>query len=42
MDVEPLETAISAVSGNVTTIGLAVLGVLAVIAGISLLRRVVR
>lgn len=42
MDVESLTTGISAQVANIETIGLAILGVLVVIAGISLLRRVVR
>ncbi len=42
MDVAETVTAISAQTANVETIGIAILGVLVVIAGISLLRRVVR
>ncbi len=42
MDVTAVVTAIESVSGSVTTVGLAILGVLAIVAGISLMRRVVR
>tara|TARA_R110002020_G_C16315133_1_gene774197 strand:- start:3925 stop:4170 length:246 start_codon:yes stop_codon:yes gene_type:complete len=42
MDMTETVTAISAQTANVETIGIAILGVLVVIAGISLLRRVVR
>lgn len=42
MDMAETVTAISAQTANVETIGIAILGVLVVIAGISLLRRVVR
>lgn len=42
MDMTETVSAISAQTANVETIGIAILGVLVVIAGISLLRRVVR
>ncbi|MDN3452258.1 MULTISPECIES: major capsid protein [unclassified Psychrobacter] len=42
MDMTETVTAISAQTANVETIGIAILGVLVVIAGIGLLRRVVR
>lgn len=42
MDMAATVTAISDQTANVETIGIAILGVLVVIAGISLLRRVVR
>ncbi|GAA0324981.1 major capsid protein [Psychrobacter aestuarii] len=42
LDVTQIVSQISAQVSNVETIGLAILGVLVVIAGISLLRRVVR
>lgn len=42
MDVSELVSGISDQVSNIETIGLAILGVLVVIAGISLLRRVVR
>lgn len=42
LDVAQIVSAISAQVSNVETIGIAILGVLVVIAGIGLLRRVVR
>lgn len=42
MDMTATVTAISEQTANVETIGIAILGVLVVIAGVSLLRRVVR
>lgn len=42
MDVSSVVTAIGGVSDSIETVGLAILAVLAVVAGVSLLRRVVR